>query len=156
MTIAGERDVVGAINIKLIDFGISRRISDGECVQAMLGTPKFVAPDVINFDRLTLVTDMWSIGVITYILLSGASLFLGDDKIETYEKILSVDYSFDEYFSGTSDLAKDFIEALFVKDTQKRGTVGECMQHPWIEVVLEMEHRTTMKLHRFAAHDRPL
>lgn len=57
--------------------------------------------------------------MITYILLSGASPFLGDTKQETFANITNIDYSFDEeYFGHTSDLAKDFIARLFVKDVR--------------------------------------
>ena len=77
---------------------------------------------------------MWSIGVITYILLSGASPFLGDSKQETFANITNIDYSFDdEYFGHTSDLAKDFISRLFVKDVRKRATIKDCLDHPWIK-----------------------
>ncbi|CAG2187928.1 unnamed protein product [Mytilus edulis] len=71
--------------------------------------------------------------------LSGASPFLGDEQQETYENITSVSYQFDEeYFSSTSDLAKDFIKKLFVKNTRKRGTVQSCLQHPWIKQSLKI------------------
>ena len=77
---------------------------------------------------------MWSIGVITYILLSGASPFLGDSKQETFANITNIDYSFDdEYFGHTSDLAKDFISRLFVKDVRKRANITDCLEHPWIK-----------------------
>ena len=54
--------------LKLIDFGLSRKIKPGEEVREMLGTPEFVSPEVVNYEPLSLTTDMWSIGVITYIL----------------------------------------------------------------------------------------
>ena len=54
--------------LKLIDFGLSRKIKPGEEVCEMLGTPEFVSPEVVNYEPLSLNTDMWSIGVITYIL----------------------------------------------------------------------------------------
>jgi serine/threonine protein kinase len=77
---------------------------------------------------------MWSIGVITYILLSGASPFLGDSKQETFTNITNIDYSFDdEYFGHTSDLAKDFIRKLFVRDVRKRANIKDCLDHPWIK-----------------------
>ncbi|XP_067131292.1 death-associated protein kinase 1-like isoform X1 [Centruroides vittatus] len=77
---------------------------------------------------------MWSVGVITYILLSGASPFLGDNKQETFANISAVDYQFDdEYFINTSDLAKNFIKDLLIKDSRKRGTVKQCLEHPWIK-----------------------
>ena len=67
--------------------------------------------------------------------MSGASPFLGDTKQETFNNITNIDYSFDdEYFGHTSDLAKDFIKRLFVKDVRKRATIKECLEHPWIKV----------------------
>ena len=50
----------------------------------MSGTPEFVAPEVVNYDPVTLVSDMWSLGVIAYVLLSGLSPFQGDTVSETY------------------------------------------------------------------------
>ncbi|XP_067262139.1 death-associated protein kinase 1 isoform X2 [Chanodichthys erythropterus] len=77
---------------------------------------------------------MWSIGVITYILLSGASPFLGENKQETLANVSAVDYEFDEeYFSNTSVLAKDFIARLLIKDPKKRMTILDSLQHPWIK-----------------------
>ena len=86
-------------------------------VREMLGTPEFVSPEVVNYEPLSLNTDLWSIGVITYIMLSGLSPFLGDTQQQTYENIVAVDYTFDEEgFENSSDLAKDFIQKLLVKE----------------------------------------
>jgi serine/threonine protein kinase len=54
--------------LKLIDFGLSRKFKSGEEIREMLGTPEFVSPEVVNYEPLSLNTDMWSIGVITYIM----------------------------------------------------------------------------------------
>ena len=54
--------------LKLIDFGLSRKFKRGEEIREMLGTPEFVSPEVVNYEPLSLNTDMWSIGVITYIM----------------------------------------------------------------------------------------
>ena len=113
--------------------GISRKLQPGEKVMETYGTPEFVAPEIIQYQPISTATDMWSIGVITYILLSGASPFLGDTKQETFANITNIDYSFDEeYFGHTSDLAKDFIGRLFVRDVRKRATIKQCLDHPWI------------------------
>ena len=63
------------MNAKLIDFGLSRRIKPGEEVREMLGTPEFVSPEVVNYEPLSLNTDMWSIGVITYIMSVSVSVY---------------------------------------------------------------------------------
>ncbi|XP_013785970.2 death-associated protein kinase 2-like [Limulus polyphemus] len=121
-------------HIKLIDFGLSRHISVDTEIRELMGTPEFVAPEIVNFEPVTLATDMWSVGVITYNLLSGISPFLGDSKQETFSNISAVDYYFDdEYFSHVSELAKDFIAKLLVKDPRKRTTVDQCLIHPWIQ-----------------------
>ncbi|XP_028921773.2 death-associated protein kinase 2, partial [Ornithorhynchus anatinus] len=123
-------------HIKLIDFGLAHEIEDGVEFKNIFGTPEFVAPEIVNYEPLGLAADMWSIGVITYILLSGASPFLGDTKQETLANITAVSYDFDEeFFSQTSELAKDFIRKLLVKETRKRLTIQEALTHPWITPV---------------------
>lgn len=120
--------------IKLIDFGLSRKLKDGEVVKEMLGTPEFVAPEVINYDPLHTASDMWSIGVITYILLTGCSPYLGDDKQETFVNVCSNNYSLDEtLFASTSEMATDFIQKLLVRQPEKRLTATDCLNHPWIQ-----------------------
>ncbi|XP_020640438.3 death-associated protein kinase 2 isoform X1 [Pogona vitticeps] len=120
-------------HIKLIDFGLAHEIEDGVEFKNIFGTPEFVAPEIVNYEPLGLAADMWSIGVITYILLSGASPFLGETKQETLANITAVNYDFDEeFFSHTSALAKDFIRKLLVKDARKRLTIQEALSHPWI------------------------
>lgn len=121
--------------IKLIDFGIAHRIEAGSEFKNIFGTPEFVAPEIVNYEPLGLEADMWSIGVITYILLSGASPFLGETKQETLTNISAVNYDFDEeYFSSTSELAKDFIRRLLVKDPKRRMTIAQSLEHSWIKV----------------------
>uniref|UniRef100_A0A3Q3APX8 non-specific serine/threonine protein kinase n=1 Tax=Kryptolebias marmoratus TaxID=37003 RepID=A0A3Q3APX8_KRYMA len=120
--------------IKIIDFGLAHKIDFSNDFKNIFGTPEFVAPEVVNYEPLGLESDMWSIGVITYILLSGASPFLGDNKQETLANVSAVDYTFDEeFFSNTSVLAKDFISRLLVKDPKKRMTIQDTLQHPWIK-----------------------
>ncbi|KAL0968911.1 hypothetical protein UPYG_G00273570 [Umbra pygmaea] len=120
--------------IKIIDFGLAHKMDQVGEFKNIFGTPEFVAPEVVNYEPLGLEADMWSIGVITYILLSGASPFLGDSKQETLANITAVDYEFDEeFFSTTSELAKSFIRQLLEKDTRKRLTIQGALNHPWIQ-----------------------
>ncbi|XP_073799318.1 death-associated protein kinase 2 isoform X4 [Danio rerio] len=122
--------------IKLIDFGLAHRIKDGVEFKNIFGTPEFVAPEIVNYEPLGLEADMWSIGVITYILLSGASPFLGDSKQETLANISAVNFEFDEeFFGSTSELAKSFIRQLLVKDTRKRLKIQDALNHPWIKPI---------------------
>ncbi|MEQ2303219.1 Death-associated protein kinase 3 [Ameca splendens] len=135
--------------IKLIDFGIAHQIKAGNEFKNIFGTPEFVAPEIVNYEPLGLEADMWSIGVITYILLSGASPFLGETKQETLTNISGVNYDFDEeYFSNTSELAKDFIRRLLVKDPKKRMTIDDSLEHPWIKVIKRRNVRQEDRDHK--------
>nr|XP_023999314.1 death-associated protein kinase 2-like [Salvelinus alpinus] len=120
--------------IKIIDFGLALKDGPGRTDFKNVVICVFPAPEVVNYEPLGLEADMWSIGVITYILLSGASPFLGDSKQETLGNISAVAYEFDdELFSRTSELAKSFIRQLLEKDTRKRLTIHGALKHPWIQ-----------------------
>uniref|UniRef100_A0A8C3EZG2 Death associated protein kinase 2 n=2 Tax=Corvus moneduloides TaxID=1196302 RepID=A0A8C3EZG2_CORMO len=124
--------------IKLIDFGLAHKIEDGVEFKNIFGTPEFVAPEIVNYEPLGLAADMW---------LSGASPFLGETKQETLANITAVNYDFDEeFFSNTSDLAKDFIQKLLVKDTRKRLTIQEALSHPWITLKDETKVQESKKV----------
>ncbi|XP_029519143.1 death-associated protein kinase 2-like [Oncorhynchus nerka] len=121
-------------DIKIIDFGLAHCLQSGEEYRCMSGTPQYISPEVINYEPLSTAVDMWSIGVITYILLSGLSPFQGDTDEETLRNIIALNYKFDDHhFSMTSAMAKDFIQKLFVKDQNERMTAEECLHHPWIK-----------------------
>uniref|UniRef100_A0A6I8PH50 Death associated protein kinase 1 n=1 Tax=Ornithorhynchus anatinus TaxID=9258 RepID=A0A6I8PH50_ORNAN len=97
--------------IKIIDFGLAHKIDFGNEFKNIFGTPEFVAPEIVNYEALGLEADM---------CLSGASPFLGDTKQETLANVSAVNYEFEEeFFNGTSALAKDFIRRLLPKDTQQ-------------------------------------
>ncbi|XP_077175034.1 death-associated protein kinase 2-like isoform X2 [Paroedura picta] len=128
-----EKDVPNP-KIKIIDFGLAQNLGDGGIFKSLCGTPQYIAPEVINYEALSCATDMWSIGVITYILLSGMSPFQGETDTETLSNVVSGSYEFeDKYFSQTSELAKDFIRQLLVKEPGSRMTAAECLLHPWIK-----------------------
>ncbi|KAK3528268.1 hypothetical protein QTP86_028684, partial [Hemibagrus guttatus] len=101
--------------IKIIDFGLARKYRPREKLKVNFGTPEFLAPEVVNYDFVSFPTDMWSVGVITYMLLSGLSPFLGDNDAETMNNILHANWDFDaEAFENVSEEAKDFISKLLI------------------------------------------
>ncbi|XP_054607971.1 myosin light chain kinase family member 4 isoform X4 [Nothobranchius furzeri] len=119
--------------IKIIDFGLARRYKPREKLRVNFGTPEFLAPEVINYEFVSFPTDMWSLGVITYMLLSGLSPFLGDDDNETLNNILACQWNFEEEeFADISDEAKDFITRLLVKSKSWRMSATESLRHTWL------------------------
>ncbi|XP_044221009.1 serine/threonine-protein kinase 17B isoform X1 [Thunnus albacares] len=120
-------------DIKIVDFGLARRLGAVGELREILGTPEYVAPEILNYEPITTATDLWSVGVIAYMLVTGESPFIGDDKQETYLNVsqVNVDYS-RESFSRVSELAVDFIRKLLVKAPEDRPSAAECMSHPWL------------------------
>ncbi|XP_018896407.2 uncharacterized protein [Bemisia tabaci] len=117
---------------KLCDFGISRYVGHGANVREILGTPDYVAPEVLNYEPISLATDMWSVGVLMYVLLTGCSPFGGDTKQETFCNIAQSKLDFpDDLFEDISDCAKDLMRKLMVKNPSNRLTAKECLQHKW-------------------------
>uniref|UniRef100_A0A8C5WK91 Myosin light chain kinase 3 n=1 Tax=Leptobrachium leishanense TaxID=445787 RepID=A0A8C5WK91_9ANUR len=119
--------------IKIIDFGLARRYKPREKLRVNFGTPEFLAPEVVNYDFVSFPTDMWSVGVITYMLLSGLSPFLGESDAETMNYIVNCNWDFDaETFEQVSEEAKDFISRLLIKEKSCRLSAGQCLKHEWL------------------------
>ncbi|PSN32264.1 hypothetical protein C0J52_25840, partial [Blattella germanica] len=118
--------------VKLCDLGISRYISQGADIRDILGTPDYVAPEVLNYEPISLATDMWSVGVLLYVLLTGCSPFGGDTKQETFCNISQCKLDFpDDLFEDVSEDAKDLMRKLMVKEPSKRLSASECLHHQW-------------------------
>ncbi|XP_022795945.1 calcium/calmodulin-dependent protein kinase type IV-like isoform X2 [Stylophora pistillata] len=121
-------------DIKLVDFGLARSLDSEEEVKSSFGTPDFVAPEVIRMKPVSTASDLWSLGVVTYVLLSGLMPFSGDDDHQTLVKVAKADWDFDdECFDDLSHDAMEFIEGLLVKEPSERLTIEECFQHSWIK-----------------------
>ena len=99
---------------------------------SIVGTPYYISPDVLRkkYDK---ACDLWSVGVIAYILLCGYPPFNGVDNKEIYESVRRGKCSFplDEW-GCISHGAKDFVSRLLRRDPGKRMTVGQALRHPWI------------------------
>ncbi|CAM4546167.1 myosin light chain kinase 2, skeletal/cardiac muscle isoform X1 [Lepidochelys kempii] len=133
--------------VKIIDFGLARRYNPREKLKVNFGTPEFLSPEVVNYDQVSYSTDMWSLGVITYMLLSGLSPFLGDDDAETLNNVLAATWYFDEEaFEGISDEAKDFVSNLIIKQKSGRMSAARCLQHPWLNDLAEKAKRCNRRL----------
>ncbi len=93
-----------------------------------VGTPGYVAPEVLAATGYDKEVDMWSIGVITYILLCGFPPFYGESVPELFEQIMSADYDYPEdYWNDVSPQAKAFIDALLVVDPKQRMTTKQVL-----------------------------
>ncbi|NWY16065.1 MYLK2 kinase, partial [Aphelocoma coerulescens] len=133
--------------VKIIDFGLARRYNPNEKLKVNFGTPEFLSPEVVNYEQVSYSTDMWSMGVITYMLLSGLSPFLGDDDTETLNNVLAANWYFDEEtFESVSDEAKDFVSNLIIKDKSARMSADQCLQHPWLNNLAEKAKRCNRRL----------
>jgi len=119
-------------NIKISDFGLSKDFSS-EAMSTSCGTPTYVAPEVLLGSVYDVQCDVWSTGVITYILLSSHIPFDGDGESEVFERILSACYSFPSpLWDPVSTQAKDFISKIFVVEPKQRMTADECLDHEWL------------------------
>merc|ERR1712137_1149240 len=122
--------------VKLADFGLSKIVSDGvqkQMMQTACGTPGYVAPEVLTADGYDKEVDLWSIGVITYILLCGFPPFYNEHLPVLFEAIMEADYDYPEdYWDEISDTAKNFIDRLLVVDPAKRMTTQQAIAHPWL------------------------
>ncbi|XP_076313423.1 twitchin-like isoform X2 [Tachypleus tridentatus] len=126
--------------IKLIDFGLAREYSPNGDLRVLFGTPEFVAPEIISYEPVSPLSDMWSVGVICYVLLSGLSPFMGENDAETFTNITKAEFDFeDEAFDAITQDAKDFISQLLVKRPNRRLTAEQCLSHKW----LKLEDRKT-------------
>ncbi|VVC41712.1 Hypothetical protein CINCED_3A009025 [Cinara cedri] len=139
-------------DVKLCDFEISRVILEGTEIREILGTPDYVAPEILHYEPITLAADMWSLGVTTYALLTGFSPFGGDTDQETFCNISNADIDFpDELFEDVSEEAVDFIRKLLVKDPRERLTAKECLKHPWLA---NLRKSSSQQLHQSQHHQQ--
>ncbi|XP_063976081.1 striated muscle preferentially expressed protein kinase-like [Diachasmimorpha longicaudata] len=120
-------------DVKLCDFEISRVVLEGTEVREILGTPDYVAPEILHYEPITLAADMWSLGVTTYVLLTGFSPFGGETDQETFQNISLGEVDFpEELFEDISAQAKDFVASLLVLDPSARMSAKQCLRHEWL------------------------
>jgi len=119
-------------HIKIADFGLSKEFGV-EQMATSCGTPDYVAPEVLSGEVYDKEVDIWSIGVITYVLLCGFPPFFGETQKELFENILSGNYDFpNPEWAGVSDDAKNFIKKMLVVNPEKRYTAEQCLKDKWL------------------------
>ncbi|KAK4807972.1 hypothetical protein QYF61_016203 [Mycteria americana] len=120
--------------LKIGDFGLSKIVDEQDTMKTVCGTPGYCAPEILHGCPYGPEVDMWSVGVITYILLCGFEPFFdprGDQYM--YSRILTCDYEFvSPWWDEVSLNAKDLVRKLIVLDPQKRLTVYQALEHPWV------------------------
>ncbi|XP_043920410.1 calcium/calmodulin-dependent protein kinase type IV [Protopterus annectens] len=119
--------------LKIADFGLSK-IVDDQAMKTVCGTPGYCAPEILRGCAYGPEVDMWSVGVITYILLCGFEPFF-DERGDQYmfKRILNCDYDFvSPWWDDVSLNAKDLVKKLIVLDPKKRLTTQQALQHPWV------------------------
>lgn len=123
--------------IKIIDFGTSLSFDPSRPLREKLGTPYYIAPEVLN-KKYNEKCDIWSAGIIVYIILSGTPPFNGNSDAEIMKRVKAGKYTFDiPEFKNVSEKAKDFISKLLTYDPEKRVSAADALKHPWITELSE-------------------
>ncbi|XP_012059949.1 PREDICTED: LOW QUALITY PROTEIN: calcium/calmodulin-dependent protein kinase type 1-like [Atta cephalotes] len=118
--------------IMISDFGLSK-MEDSGIMATACGTPGYVAPEVLAQKPYGKAVDVWSIGVISYILLCGYPPFYDENDANLFAQILRGEFEFDSpYWDDISASAKDFIGKLMCVNVEERYTCKQALAHPWI------------------------
>nr|XP_025877715.1 calcium-dependent protein kinase 27-like isoform X2 [Oryza sativa Japonica Group] len=129
--------------LKLIDFGLSIFFRQGETFTDVVGSMYYVAPEVLrgNYGQQA---DVWSAGVIIYILLCGVPPFWADTKQGVFDKVLHGMLEFDaDPWTNVSEGAKDLLRKVLVRDPKERLTAHQVLRHPWLEMCSNGTGKTT-------------
>ncbi|XP_042514771.1 calcium and calcium/calmodulin-dependent serine/threonine-protein kinase-like isoform X2 [Macadamia integrifolia] len=142
--------------LKIMDFGVSSVEEFTEPIVGLFGSIDYVSPEALSQGKVTSGTDMWALGVILYILLSGDPPFQATSFRQKQQLILAGDFSFkDHTWTTISPSAKQLISRLLSVDPQKRPTAQELLLHPWVigdSVKQElMDAEIISRLHSFNA-----
>ena len=133
-------NILSLLDLKLIDFGLSSRIKKNKKLNNTVGTPYFIAPEILKgeYDEKC---DVWSIGVILYYILSGKFPFIGNSNTEIFEKINNSEPIFKKnLFNNISENAINFIKKCLIKNPNERPNANECLSHPWLEPIFKHIH----------------
>uniref|UniRef100_A0A3B3QEY2 Protein kinase domain-containing protein n=1 Tax=Paramormyrops kingsleyae TaxID=1676925 RepID=A0A3B3QEY2_9TELE len=140
-------------NIKIIEMGQARHLTPGDSVKIQFTTPEYCAPEIHQHDLVSTVTDMWSVGVLAYVLISGLNPFTAETNQQVIDNISNAEYSFDdEAFKKVRLDALDFVDRLLTKDRKHRMTAAEALEHPWLKTEPEQLSNTVHTYRSIRSH----
>ena len=120
-------------NVKIIELGQSRHLTPGEQIKIQYTTAEYAAPEIHQCDMVSSVTDMWAVGVLAYVLLSGLNPFTAETNQQMIDNISNAAYTYDdESFKQVSVESLDFTDRLMTKERKHRMTAAEALAHPWL------------------------
>ena len=133
------RDAGDDTTIKLADFGFAKHVADLKGDRTLCGTPDYIAPELLRKQPYGPPVDIWSCGVIVYILLGGYPPFYDDDNPRLFKKIMAGQFQFDApFWDPISASAKDLISQMLTLDPAQRPSAKELLRHPWIVSTVEV------------------
>uniref|UniRef100_A0A673GPF5 non-specific serine/threonine protein kinase n=1 Tax=Sinocyclocheilus rhinocerous TaxID=307959 RepID=A0A673GPF5_9TELE len=123
--------------IRICDFGNALKVKPNEELYCKYGTPEFIAPEIVNQSPISKSTDIWPVGVITYLCLTGVSPFAGENDRDSLLNIRNYNVAFEEsMFKDLCREAKGFIIKLLVS-SKLRPHATECLLHPWFKSLVK-------------------
>lgn len=130
----------GELSLKIADFGFAVMAGSESCLTSFCGTTAYMAPEILLDMPYGKPVDIWAIGVIVYLLLSGDYPFVSSAGVELTEEICEGHFTFDgPTWKEVSPGAKDFISRCLVVDASKRMTVRDALKHLWIKSAISMD-----------------
>lgn len=128
-----NKDPIEKSTLKIIDFGLSCSFTPGQVLKTKAGTPYYVAPQVLE-GKYDQACDLWSCGVIMFVLLCGYPPFHGDTDNEVLRKVRAANLVFDPVdWEAVSSDAKELIKKLLKKDPKERYTAAQAVDDVWIK-----------------------
>ncbi|XDV49256.1 hypothetical protein PO909_018539 [Leuciscus waleckii] len=127
-------------DIKICDFGFCQEIDNSRHQYSVFGTPEFVAPEIVHQEPVTVATDIWSLGVVTYLCLTCHCPFFGENDRATLMKVAEGLLYWDTpEITSRSVEAQDFLHRVLQPDPEMRPSASECLSHEWFQGYYEDE-----------------
>ncbi|XP_025022994.1 striated muscle preferentially expressed protein kinase [Python bivittatus] len=139
----------GSDQVRICDFGNAQELTPDEPQYCKYGTPEFVGPEIVSQSPVSVVTDVWPVGVMTYLCLTGISPFVGENDKTTLMNIRNYNVAFEEsMFTGLTREAKGFVIKVLVND-RLRPHAEQTLEHPWFKTLAKGKSISTDHLKLF-------